>query len=203
VRGVDLLASPFAGASCRSHALTCTSLCHEGGRCVRRDFRGEGVRWHSCRHPRCCRNRDVIVIEWLGSCRVRVWLWCPCWLCMVTSITLMEPAPCWGSPWLPVWPEGSTCPLARRKTRCGGSGAFDDAAGARARWRDVARDTYRVRGLSARLGRDRVCSLCFWATDMLSVLFRPLMVGLQTCRVPYFTPCWVPRVFWYPTSIMF
>jgi hypothetical protein len=36
---------------------------------------------------------------------------------------------------------------------------------------------------------------------MLSVLFGPLMVGLQTCRVLYFTHCWVPQVFWYPTMM--
>jgi hypothetical protein len=46
---------------------------------------------------------------------------------------------------------------ARRKRAARGSGAFDDAAGARARRRDVARDTDRARGLFARLGRDRVC----------------------------------------------
>jgi hypothetical protein len=63
VRDVDLLASPFASATCRGHALTCTSLCHEGGRRVRQDFRSEGVRWHSCRHPRCCGGMDVVVVE--------------------------------------------------------------------------------------------------------------------------------------------
>jgi hypothetical protein len=63
----------------------------------------------------------------------------------------------WGPPWLPVLPEGSTCPSGEAETRCGGSGASDDAAGARARWRDVAQDAYHAQGLSARLGQDRVC----------------------------------------------
>jgi hypothetical protein len=63
VRGVDLLASAFTGASCQGHALTCMSLCHEGGRCMRRDFCGEGVRWHNCHHPNCCGGMDVIVVE--------------------------------------------------------------------------------------------------------------------------------------------
>jgi hypothetical protein len=57
-----------------------------------------------------------------------------------------------GPPCLPVLPEGSTCPSGEEETRRGGSGAFDDAVGARARRRDVARDAYRARGLSARLG---------------------------------------------------
>jgi hypothetical protein len=65
----------------------------------------------------------------------------------------------WGSPWLLVLPGGSTCLSGEAKTRRGGSGAFDDAAGARARRRDVARDAYRARDLSARLGQDRVCRL--------------------------------------------
>jgi hypothetical protein len=58
----------------------------------------------------------------------------------------------WGAPWLPILPKGSTCPSGEAEMRRGGLGAFDDAAGARARWRDVARDTYRARGLSTRLG---------------------------------------------------
>jgi hypothetical protein len=58
----------------------------------------------------------------------------------------------WGPPWLPVLLEGSTCPSGEAETRRGGSGTFDDAVGARAMRRDVARDTYRARGLSARLG---------------------------------------------------
>jgi hypothetical protein len=60
MRGVDLLASPFIGATCWSHALTCTSLCHEDGRRVRQDFRSEGVRWHNCRHP-------VAVDVWMST----------------------------------------------------------------------------------------------------------------------------------------
>jgi hypothetical protein len=59
-----------------------------------------------------------------------------------------------GPLWLPVFPKGSTCPSDEAKTCRGGSGAFDDAAGARARRRNVARDAYRVRGVSTRLGRD-------------------------------------------------
>jgi hypothetical protein len=47
----------------------------------------------------------VVVVEWPGSCRVRVWFLCPCWLCTVTSASTVL-----GSPWLPVMPEGSTCP---------------------------------------------------------------------------------------------
>jgi hypothetical protein len=43
MRGIDLLASPFAGVTCRGHALTYTPLCYEGGRRVRRDFRSEGL----------------------------------------------------------------------------------------------------------------------------------------------------------------
>jgi hypothetical protein len=43
-----------------------------------------------------------------------------------------------GAPWLPVLSEGSTCLSGEAKTCRGGSGAFDDAAGARARQRDVA-----------------------------------------------------------------
>jgi hypothetical protein len=66
----------------------------------------------------------------------------------------------WGPLWLPVLLEGSTCPLGEAETRRGGSGAFDDAAGARARRRDVARDAYRLRGLSVRLRWDRVRRSC-------------------------------------------
>jgi hypothetical protein len=50
----------------------------------------------------------------------------------------------WGPPWLPVLPEGSTCPSGEVEMRRGGSGAFDDAAWAQARRRDVARDAYRA-----------------------------------------------------------
>jgi hypothetical protein len=63
VLGIDLLASPSNGVTCRGHALTCTSLCREGGRRVRLDFHSEEVRWHSCCHPRCCGGMDVIVVE--------------------------------------------------------------------------------------------------------------------------------------------
>jgi hypothetical protein len=42
-----------------------------------------------------------------------------------------------GPPWLPVLPEGSTCPSSEAEMRHGGSDAFDDAVGARARQRDV------------------------------------------------------------------
>jgi hypothetical protein len=52
-------------------------------------------------------------------------------------------------------------PRARWKTHRGWSGAFDDAAGAWVRQRDVARYAYRARGLSTRLGSDRVCSSHF------------------------------------------
>jgi hypothetical protein len=76
-----------------------------------------------------------------------------------------------------------------------GSGTFDDATGARASQRDITRDAYRARGLSARLGRDRVCSLCLeWLTHCQR-FFGPLTVGLQMCRVLQFTPYWVPWVF--------
>jgi hypothetical protein len=47
----------------------------------------------------------------------------------------------WGPPWLPVLPECSTCPSGEAKMHRGGSGAFDDAVGARAKRRDVTRDT--------------------------------------------------------------
>jgi hypothetical protein len=73
----------------------------------------------------------------------------------------------------------------------GRSGAFDDAAGAQVRRRDVARDVYRARGLSERLGQDRVCRSrlerltccqCFlgplrWAylTNMQGAVFYPLL----------------------------
>jgi hypothetical protein len=57
-----------------------------------------------------------------------------------------------GPPWLPVLPEGSTFPSGEAEIRRGGSGTFDDAAGAQARRRDIARDAYHARGLSARLG---------------------------------------------------
>jgi hypothetical protein len=50
----------------------------------------------------------------------------------------------WGPPWLPVLPEGSSAPWARQKHTAGGSDAFDDAAGAQARRRDVVRDAYRA-----------------------------------------------------------
>jgi hypothetical protein len=63
MRGIDLLASPFAGATCQGHALTCTPLCHEGGQRVRQDFRSKGVRWHNYRHAHCCGGMDVIVVE--------------------------------------------------------------------------------------------------------------------------------------------
>jgi hypothetical protein len=61
--GIDLLASPSVGATCHGHALTCMPLWHEGGRCVRPSFHGEGVRWHSCHHPHCCRGMDIVVVE--------------------------------------------------------------------------------------------------------------------------------------------
>jgi hypothetical protein len=77
----------------------------------------------------------------------------------------MERVPWLGAPWLPVLLGGSTCSSGEAEMRRGGSGAFDDATGARARRRDVARDAYRARGLSARLGRDRVCHSCLeWLT---------------------------------------
>jgi hypothetical protein len=63
MRGIDLLASPSVGATCHGHALTCMPLFHEGGQCVRPGFHGEGVRWHSCRHPHCCRGMDIVVVE--------------------------------------------------------------------------------------------------------------------------------------------
>jgi hypothetical protein len=43
-----------------------------------------------------------------------------------------------GSLWFPVLPGGSMCPSGEAETLCGGSGAFDDTAGARARWSDAA-----------------------------------------------------------------
>jgi hypothetical protein len=64
-----------------------------------------------------------------------------------------------GAPWLPILPEGSTCPSGEAETWHGGSDAFDDATGAQARWREVTRDAYRARGLSTSLGQDGVCSL--------------------------------------------
>jgi hypothetical protein len=67
-----------------------------------------------------CYNMDVVVVEWPGSCRVRVSFLCPCWLCTVTSIMSMEHAPCWG-------PRGSSsclrvprAPRARRRHAVGG-----------------------------------------------------------------------------------
>jgi hypothetical protein len=63
MRGVDLLASPFAGVTCQGHGLTCTPLCREGGQRVRQDFRSEGVRWHNYHHARCYGGMDVIVVE--------------------------------------------------------------------------------------------------------------------------------------------
>jgi hypothetical protein len=90
-------------------------------------------------------------------------------------------------------------PQERRKCAAGGSGAFDDTAGARARWRDVARYAYHARGLSTRLGRDRVCRShlerrtccqCFlgplrWAslTNVQSAVFYPLL-GTLSILVP-------------------
>jgi hypothetical protein len=155
MRDVDLLASPFAGVMCRGHALTCTPLCHEGGRCVRWNFRSEGVRWHSCHHPRCCGAMNVVVGEWVMSSQVDVHVA----LLTVHGHVHVDGASTivGGPPWLPVLPKGSTCPSSEVKTHRGGSGAFDDATRARARRRDVTRDAYRARGLSARLGRDRVC----------------------------------------------
>jgi hypothetical protein len=50
----------------------------------------------------------------------------------------------WRPPWLPVLPKGSTCLSGEVEMRHGGSGAFDDAAGARARQRDITRDAYRA-----------------------------------------------------------
>jgi hypothetical protein len=94
-----------------------------------------------------------------------------------------------GGPVAPRLALGFHVPLGRgAEIRRRGSGAFDDAVGARARRRNGARDAYCARVLSARLGRERVyCSRlqrlthcqCFWSPTM----------GLQMCRVPYFTPC--------------
>jgi hypothetical protein len=54
----------------------------------------------------------------------------------------------WGPSWHHVLLKGPTCSSGEVETHHRGSGAFDDVTGARARRRDVARDAYRVRGLS-------------------------------------------------------
>jgi hypothetical protein len=54
-------------------------------------------------------------------------------------------------PWLPISPEGSTCPSGEAEMNRGGSGTFDDATGAQASRRDVTRDTYRAQDLSVTL----------------------------------------------------
>jgi hypothetical protein len=97
----------------------------------------------------------------------------------------MERAPCWGPLWLPVLPEGFTCPLGEAEMHHGGSDAFDDAARARARRRDVARDAYRARGLSARLGRDSVFSLCLERLTCCQCFLGPLWWAykLAGCRI--------------------
>jgi hypothetical protein len=62
-----------------------------------------------------------------------------------------------GAPWLPVLPEGSTCPSGEVGK---GVGHFDDVIGARERRRNVARGAYLAQDLSARLGWDEVFCLC-------------------------------------------
>jgi hypothetical protein len=47
-----------------------------------------------------------------------------------------------GPPWLPVLPEGSTCPSGEAETGHVGSGIFYDTVGARTRRKDVVRDAY-------------------------------------------------------------
>jgi hypothetical protein len=87
----------------------------------------------------------------------------------------------WFRVWLPISPEGSTCPSGETENALWGSGAFDNAAGAQARRRVFARDAYCAQGLSARLERDRVCSLrAFWApyggrTNVQGAVFYPLL----------------------------
>jgi hypothetical protein len=108
---------------------------------MRRDFRSEGVRWHSCRHPSCCEGMDVVVVVMSSQGVVPMPL-----LIVHGHVHHIDGSEYrgWGSPWLPVLPEGSTCPSSEAKMRRGGSGTFDDAAGARAKRRDVTRDTYRA-----------------------------------------------------------
>jgi hypothetical protein len=163
---------------------------------VRRDFHSEGVRWHSYRHP-------VAVEVWMSS-----------WendlshvesgrrSCTPVDCARSRPSRRWSEyrSWrpllLPVLLEGSTCPLGEVETRRGGSSAFDDAVGARVRRRDVARDVYRARGLSARLGRDRVCrsrlerlTCCQCFVGLLRWADLTIVQGVV------FYPCWVPWVF--------
>jgi hypothetical protein len=140
---------------------------------------------------------DVIVGEWVLSSQVVV----PVSLLTVHGHVHVDGASTLvGGPlWLPALPEGSTCPSGEAETRRRGSSAFDDAAGARARWRDVAQDAYHARGLSARLGRDRVCHSrherltccqCFlgplrWAdlTNVQGAIFYPLL-GTLSILIP-------------------
>jgi hypothetical protein len=145
MRALIFWASPFTGVTCQGHALTCVPLCHEGGRCMHRDFRSEGVRWHGCRHPRCCGGMDVVMGEWLGSCQVWSSFSCSCWLCTVMSITSMGASTVVGGPHgSPSCLRVPRAPRARRKRAAGDPVLFNDAMGAQARWRDVARDAYRA-----------------------------------------------------------
>jgi hypothetical protein len=68
-------------------------------------------------------------------------------------------------------------PRARQKHAVRGSDAFDDVVGAWARRRDVARDAYHARGLSARLERDRVCHSCLERLTCCQCFLGPLWWG--------------------------
>jgi hypothetical protein len=100
-----------------------------------------------------------------------------------------------GAPWLPILPKGSTCPSGEAEMCYGGSGAFDHATGARARQREVARDAYRARGLSVRLGRDGVCSLHLEWLTCCEHFLGPLRWAYKRDVCYILPPCWEPWVF--------
>jgi hypothetical protein len=65
-------------------------------------------------------------------------------------------------------------PLGQGGNAPWGLGTFDDVTGAQARQIDVTRDTYRARGLFARLRQDRVCHLCLERLTLCQCFLGPL-----------------------------
>jgi hypothetical protein len=90
----------------------------------------------------CCHGRMTEVMSSQGVVLVLM-------LTVHVHVHTIDGSECrsWEPPWLPVLPEGSTCPSGEAETHHEGSGTFDDAVRAQARWRDVARDAYRAQGL--------------------------------------------------------
>jgi hypothetical protein len=115
----------------RAMAMSCpVRLCAiEDGRHRHPDLHREGVRWYSDRYPHRCRGIDVVVLEWPGSCWVRVRFSCSCWLCTVTSIPSLGAGATIGGPVAHCFARGLHVSLRRGSSKPRGSGAFDDVVG--------------------------------------------------------------------------